>query len=63
MGNVTGCYVGAGRHAMGLLVIKEYVGLIGLQEFGLIEPAQENRLVNTNIPGAKGSDDALMGWR
>ena len=45
MGDVTGRDVGARGRAMGLLVIKEHVGLIGLQKLGFVQSPQENGLV------------------
>ena len=49
--------------AMGLLIIEKDVSTIGLEEVGLIQPAEENRLVDPDIPGAQRPNDAFVGGR
>ena len=61
MGHMPGGDMLTGGLAMGLLVVEEYVGLIGPEELGFVQPPQENRLVDTDIPGPQCADDPLVG--
>ena len=45
------------------LVIKEQVRAKGLQKFGLVQTAQKQRLVQTNIPLTQGANYPFMGRR
>src|SRR6056297_69255 len=63
MRDVAGGDMRAGRRAVRLLIVEKHIGLIGTQEFGFIQPAKKDRLVDTNIPGPERANDALMGWR
>jgi hypothetical protein len=48
---------------VGLLVVKENIGLIGSQEFGFVHTAKKNGLVNTDIPRSQGANHPLVGGR
>jgi hypothetical protein len=39
---MTGCHMWASRRAMGLLIIKENISLIGSKELGFIHAAEKN---------------------
>src|SRR4030095_9544569 len=49
-----------GRFDMSSLVIKEDVGLERLQELTLVHSAQKQCLVDADVPGTQGADNALM---
>ena len=42
------------------LVVKKDVGTEGLQEHPLVQAAQEQRLVDPDIPGSQGSDHPFV---
>ena len=63
MGHMAGGDMRAGGFTMRLLIVKENVRLVGSQEIGLIQAAEKDRLINTDIPGAQRTNDALMSGR
>ena len=46
--------------AVARLVVEEHVGFVGAQELGFVQPAEEQALVQANVPGAQRLDDALV---
>lgn len=61
MGNVPSGNMPSGVFTMNLLIIKENVGAVCLEELGFSESTQKNRLINPNIPGPKRPDHTLVG--
>lgn len=60
---MAGCHVLARRLAVPVLVIEEDVRAERFQEFPLGHAAQEQRLVNADVPRAQGADHAFMSRR
>src|SRR5690606_35698790 len=50
----------AGEFHVAGLVVEEDVGAEGLEEFGLLQAAEKDRLIDANAPGAQRADDALV---
>ena len=60
MGDVPGCDVTCSTIAMCLLIIEKDVSLIGFQKFSLIEPTKKDGFINSNIPGAQGTNNTFV---
>ena len=60
MRHVAGGNMRAGGFTVGLLIIKKDIGLVSAEEVGFIEPAEEDGLVDTNVPCPQRTDDPLV---
>src|SRR5882672_4394556 len=61
--DVPGRDVAARRLGVTALVVEEDVGAESLQKWALVEPAEEQRLVDADIPRAQGAHHAFVGGR
>ena len=61
VGHMPGCYDLAGALAVTGLIVEKHVGGKGFEECRFGQTAEEQRLVEADIPLAQGADHPLMG--
>src|SRR5579859_8139431 len=61
MGYVAGGHVAGSRLHVALLVVEEDIGAKGLEELALGQSAEEQRLIDADVPGPESADHPFVG--